>query len=118
MPAVPPCDLPTEKEHKRARRRFLQKQPKGSVATPHGALAWQQRLADKAAFNAQQMKDGFLFYPFCGLDDTCLPLRGWAQLPNVKVPRLYVPAHGGRNEGLRGSGRREIIEGGRAAGRL
>ena len=86
MPAVPPCHLPTEKEHKRARRRFLQKQPKRMVATSHGALAWQQRLADKAAFNAQQMRDGFLFYPLCGLDDTCLPLRGWAQLPNLKVP--------------------------------
>ena len=61
MPAVPPCDLPTEKEHKRARRRFLQKQPKRPVATSHGALAWQQRLADKAAVNAQQMRDGFLF---------------------------------------------------------
>ena len=54
MPAVPSCHLPTAKEHKRARRRFLQKQPKRMVATSHGALAWQQRLADRAAFRAPQ----------------------------------------------------------------
>ena len=86
MPAVPTCHLPTDKEHKRARRRFLQKQPKRMASTAHGALAWQQRLADRAAFRAHHTRDGFLFYPFCGLDDTLLPLRCWAQPPDVKVP--------------------------------
>ena len=39
MPAVPTCILPTRKEHQRARRCFLQKQPKRRASTCHAALA-------------------------------------------------------------------------------
>ena len=85
-PAVPICNLPTRKEHKRARRCFLKKQPKRMASTCHAALSWQQRLADRAANGAAFSQDGFLFYPFCGLDDTLETLSHWGRLANLQVP--------------------------------
>ena len=85
-PAVPICNLPTRKEHQRARRCFLKKQPKFMASSCHAALSWQQRLADRAANGAAFSQDGFLFYPFCGLDDTLETLSHWGRLANLQVP--------------------------------
>ena len=74
MPAIRPSDQPTDSEHRNARRRFLKKQPVRTVATRDGALAWQQRLAERVAFNAQQMQDGFLFYHLSAQEASWLPV--------------------------------------------
>ena len=54
MPALRPCDQPSDKEHKRARRRLLSKQMVRRVAIFDDVLAWQQRIADIAAFNSRK----------------------------------------------------------------
>ena len=85
MPALRPCDQPSDKEHRRARRRFLQKQLVRKVATFDGALAWQQRLAERVAFNSQQMSDGFLFYALCAEDAAWLPLQAFGHVSKLTV---------------------------------
>ena len=85
-PALFQCDQPTDKEHRQARWRFLQKQLARKVATSDGALAWQERLAERVAFNPQQMCDGLMFYPLCAKDATWLPLQAFTQVSEMTVP--------------------------------
>ena len=117
MPALRPCVQPSDKEHTRARRRLLSKQMVRRVAIFDGVLAWQQRIADRAAFNSQQMSDGFLFFPL-RMDDSdwlrCLVLRKLHQVTvpigscvfmsrhMVRATRAYIAAGGvwSLNEGM------------------
>ena len=82
MPALRPCDQPTDKEHRQARWRFLHKQLARKVATIDGALAWQQRLAERSAINSQQKSDGFLFHSLSMRDAIWLPLQVFTQAPS------------------------------------
>ena len=86
MPAIRPSDQPTDSEHRNARRRFLKKQPVRTVATRDGALAWQQRLAERVAFNAQQMQDGFLFYHLSAQEASWLPVQATRLVSKLTIP--------------------------------
>ena len=95
----------------------MSKQLVRRVAIFDGVLAWQQRIADIAAFNSQQMSDGFLFFPLRMDDSDWLPCLVLRKLPQVTVPigscvfmsrhvvkatRAYIAAGGVRslNEGV------------------
>ena len=80
--ALLPCDQPTDKVHRQARWRFLHKQLARKVATIDGALAWQQRLAERSAINSQQKSDGFLFHSLSVKDAIWLPLQVFTQAPS------------------------------------
>ena len=80
--ALLPCDQPTDKVHRQARWRFLHKQLARKVATIDGALAWQQRLAERSAINSQQKSDGFLFHSLFVKDAIWLPLQVFTQAPS------------------------------------
>jgi len=86
MPALRSCDQPSEKEHTRALRRFLSKQLVRRIAIFDGVLAWQHRIADRSAFNSQQMSDGYLFFPLRMDDSDWLPCLVLRKLPQVTVP--------------------------------
>ena len=86
MPALRSCDQPSEKEHTRALRRFLSKQLVRRIAIFDGVLAWQNRIADRSAFNSQQMSDGYLFFPLRMDDSDWLPCLVLRKLPQVTVP--------------------------------
>ena len=117
MPALRPCDQPSDKEHRRARRRFLSKLLDRRVASFDGVSAWQQRIAERAAFNSQQLSEGFLFFPLRIDDADWLPICAYTKLRQLTVPigscvfmsrhmveatRAYIAAGGVRalNEGV------------------
>ena len=56
------------------------------VAIFDGVLAWQQRIAERAAFNSQQMSDVFLFFPLRMDDADWLPCHVLRKLPQLTAP--------------------------------
>ena len=56
------------------------------VAIFDGVLAWQQRIAERAAFNSQQMSDGLLFFLLCMDGADWLPCHVLRKLPQLTAP--------------------------------
>ena len=96
MPALRPCDQPSDKEHRQARQRFLKQQRVRSVAIFDDVVASHQRIAEKAAFNTQQMSNDFLFFPL-GMDDAdwlpCLVLKKLQQLTVTIGSFVFMSRH-------------------------
>ena len=56
------------------------------VAIFDGVLAWQKRIAERAAFNSQQMSDGLLFFLLCMDGADWLPGHVHRDPPQLTAP--------------------------------